>query len=686
MSITVLLPPLLLGALILVCLGSIDSSRSRGTPWQGAFLLGIIIWGAYTVLLTEGLSLFNGLARGPIMAGWLVGLAIISAYGVREGRLGRGIQAVLSGLRSMSRLETGLFVSILILSAILFAVAVVTPTNNVDAMDYHMPRVLEWAQNRTLAHFPTTHAYQNVRPYWAEILILHFRILWGNDQPAGLVQWLSMISALIAVSGLTRLLGGDRRTQWLSAVIAFSIPMGLLQSTTTQNDYVSAFWVVCLAFFVVLSRKHQLSRLELLGLGLALSLGMLTKGTFFPYAAILMAWYFLGRLRDGQWKSGFLEGLLVLVVVIASNGLFWSRNIQSTGGPYGTGKPLQLLKKLMPGTSFIPGDDGSVEVAESDASPQSEVSTSGTGVLAIASDGQSDLRVVSVPARMDDPHLLQILRLLAMNYVSPFSIFNQAYFTVLRSFPIVFPEQYVSNLEYAAWNHEDTAGSPLHMTLIFISIAVAGYQGIRGRFKHGLIYGLVLLGSYVLVSLIGSGSDIYVIRYQLGFFLLGAPLVSLIFPLREKLWFALAVLFLLYSIPYILFSNMRPVIGHTPWPTRVRSVFVASREELLFAINPESRESDDLIAHDVLESDCRKVGLAFSGRNLEYQIWYLLQAPQSGIEIQHLLSLPEFDRYKDPAFDPCAVVCTQCEDIIGKGNDIEVKGNGNIQLLLSEEE
>ncbi len=106
---------------------------------------------------------------------------------------------------------------------------------------------------------------------------------------------------------------------------------------------------------------------------------------------------------------------------------------------------------------------------------------------------------------------------------------------------------------------------------------------------------------------------------------------------------------------------MRPVIGHTPWPTRVESVFTAKKEDLLFAINPGALDDYVQIAQRIRAGECKEVGLSFYERNLEYQLWYLLDAPQSGIVIQHLVSTSEFNRYKDPDFEPCAVVCTNCD-------------------------
>jgi 4-amino-4-deoxy-L-arabinose transferase-like glycosyltransferase len=659
-----LLPIFALLILVMILLGKSQQGDIKYMPWQGIFLVSVSIWGAYLILLTESLSLFKWLSRGPIAAGWSLALLAILAMGIRSGHLRRGFQAMLSGFRSLSRFEIVLLSLMAIMSFLLFAVAIATPTNNVDAMDYHMPRVMQWTQNRTLAHFPSVHESQNLRPYWAEAVILHLRVLWGNDQPAGLVQWFIMIASLIATSGIAALLGGGRKAQWLTAVLTFSIPMGLLQATTTQNDYVSAFWAVCLAYFVVLSRKRDLSRLELLGLGLSFGLGMLTKGTFFPFAGPLILWFFLGRLRDKRWKQGVVEGLVLLLLVVATNGLFWGRNIESTGGPYGPFNPLEMLLGLLPARTSVSGMEEFVI----------ENTEGGSGTPGGESHGR-----LSSPFRSSgpswrgggwfiqdpeaDPRLVQLARMLAMNFVSPFSAFNQAYFKVLRLLPEYFPEHWVRSLETAAWNHEDSAGSPVHLVLILLSMGIAGYYAIRGQFRYGLIYALILAISFTLVSLIGFSGHIFGIRYQLGFFVLGIPLVGVLFSRWERLWPVMAICMMFYSIPYILISNMRPVIGHTPWPTRVESVFTAKKEDLVFAINPEAQDEYEQIAQKIKAGECKEVGLSFYRNNLEYQLWYLLDAPQSGIVIQHLVSLPGFDRYIDSDFEPCAVVCTVCDSL-----------------------
>ncbi len=150
-----LLPIFTLFLLTIILLGRSQRRDIEPMPWQGIILVSVSIWGAYLILLTEGLSLFKGLSSWLIAAGWSLALVAILLIGIRSGYLRRGFQAMLSGFRSLNRFEVVLLSLMAIMSFLLFAVALATPTNNVDAMDYHMPRVMQWAQNRTLAHSPS---------------------------------------------------------------------------------------------------------------------------------------------------------------------------------------------------------------------------------------------------------------------------------------------------------------------------------------------------------------------------------------------------------------------------------------------------------------------------------------------------------------------------------------------------
>jgi len=93
----------------------------------------------------------------------------------------------------------------------------------------------------------------------------------------------------------------------------------------------------------------------------------------------------------------------------------------------------------------------------------------------------------------------------------------------------------------------------------------------------------------------------------------------------------------------------------------VQSVFTAEKDDLLFAINPRVEDGLVQISERIKAAECKEVGLLYSRNNLEYQLWYLLDAPQSGISIRHLASLPAFEAQREALFRPCAVVCTTCD-------------------------
>ena len=63
---------------------------------------------------------------------------------------------MLSCFRSLNRFEIVLLSLMAIMAFLLFAVALTTSTNIVDAMDYHLPWVIQWVQPQRL-HIRTVH-------------------------------------------------------------------------------------------------------------------------------------------------------------------------------------------------------------------------------------------------------------------------------------------------------------------------------------------------------------------------------------------------------------------------------------------------------------------------------------------------------------------------------------------------
>src|SRR5437764_14297858 len=107
-------------------------------------------------------------------------------------------------------------------------------------MMYHLARVSHWQQDASLAPYPTHILRQLYLQPGAEFVLLQLQILSGGDRLAGLVQWASMVGVLVGTSLLARDLGAHRPGALAASIVAASLPIGILEATSTQNDYVVA--------------------------------------------------------------------------------------------------------------------------------------------------------------------------------------------------------------------------------------------------------------------------------------------------------------------------------------------------------------------------------------------------------------------------------------------------------------
>src|SRR5262249_49079834 len=186
------------------------------------------------------------------------------------------------------------------MATLAMAVAAVPTTR--DSMTYHLARVAHWAQNRSVAWYPAHVLRQLHPPPWAEFAVLHLFVLAGGDRLANLVPWISIVGSVIATSLVARPLGAPPRGQILAAFVCATIPMGVLQASTTQNDYAASLWLVCLVHFL-LALDSCPGVLASAGAGASLGLALSTKGTAYVFAVpFLVSFAAAGRARPGAPK------------------------------------------------------------------------------------------------------------------------------------------------------------------------------------------------------------------------------------------------------------------------------------------------------------------------------------------------------------------------------------------------
>jgi hypothetical protein len=256
----------------------------------------------------------------------------------------------------------------------------------------------------------------------------------------------------------------------------------------------------------------------------------------------------------------------------------------------------------------------------------------------------------------------KLARMTAMHWTTPISALNEIIFRFLELFPAIFPDNFIGMLRGSVWNYAMTSGNPLHSLLLMVSFAVVLVQIRSHGFDPRAQMVLVALVGYLLISFTGCSDVIVCMRYQYPFFMIGGILLGSVLPTgRGTFNVVLISLLILYSLPYVFINNMRPVIGMKPWPTRINSVFTEKPEIVLYAHFPNLLDEDAWIAGQIQESGCRQVGLALKREEFEYRFWWLLNAPQGGVEIEHLETTNATEKIRNPDFSPCAVICTVCE-------------------------
>jgi 4-amino-4-deoxy-L-arabinose transferase-like glycosyltransferase len=131
---------------------------------------------------------------------------------------------------------------------------------------------------------------------------------------------------VVGVTLLAQFLGAGKRGQIFAAVFCVTLPQGILQASGAKNDYVVAFWFVALVYYLM-SFKRQPDWTNACGVGAALGLAWLTKGTAYIFSlAIVMTW---ALAWPWKVKMAWLRHLpLIGLLVLALNAGHFLRNYQ----------------------------------------------------------------------------------------------------------------------------------------------------------------------------------------------------------------------------------------------------------------------------------------------------------------------------------------------------------------------
>ena len=309
--------------------------QTRSRSWRASFLNSAVVCGALVVLVSEGLGVIHALTPTALAVAWsatdllLAGGAGCSLIGFRIAR--RPVLAFRS--LNLDWTDFLLLAGVSVIAVLVGLTALLSPPNTSDVMAYHLPRVVHWLQQGSLALYPTRELRQLAMPPGAELCILQFHALAGGDSLDNLPQWWSFVGSAIGVSLVASELGAGARGQVVASVVCATIPEGILTASSAKNDYVLSFWLVALTWYMLRYSRDPNSAL-LWGIGGALGLASVTKGTAVVLIAPLLLCLCAGWAL-ATWKRLMTRIPLVILVVATINLGYWVRNTRCYGFPLG---------------------------------------------------------------------------------------------------------------------------------------------------------------------------------------------------------------------------------------------------------------------------------------------------------------------------------------------------------------
>lgn len=607
--------------------------RSGGTFAESA-LVGGIVWSTVAFLLTESLSVVESLVQGYLLIAWLVFGCLLMVAGVR------GVSTTSSSkkawrtevghlLGSGPFVQRGMVVVAFGLMTSLLLIALWVAPNNHDGLAYHLPKVMHWLQNGHVGHYPTHIPRQVYLSPMAEYLILQPMALGGHDYFVNCIQWLAFAGGGAAVWELTRCLGGGRFAQVVALFTYACLPMAILQATTSQNDLVVSFYLLCFIVFGFRAASHQ-NRFPLVMeaalAGFALGFAILTKSTAYLFALPFVLYLIIAAWRMLPTKTLMQCALVAIFCGLAINAANYVRLYQTYGSPMGT--------SIEPADAYFPAAPYGLDVEGVDTILSSLVKNASLHTLfpwsdPVAREGQ--VRLLHRPFH-ESPDRRGTNLSLKHGY----------------------------QLSDYRWNDANFAGQPFHVLLLIGVLAIAlwrrrgneeSQEGVRRA-----VGVLAMSGAGFLLFCTFINWQPVASRLHLPLFAVACAPVGLLFARQwearaQALWFVVLVVFTAQALPLVVYNNKHQMVG-------VGENDLPFFDRTYYLQNSQVYEAYEGIRTKLNRAGCQTVGLVSGRDEAEYLLWVPHLSGESDFRLEHVNVQNETRLHEGrmAPFQPCAII------------------------------
>ena len=541
----------------------------RPYGFRTSWVFASVTWSFFAVLFTWALSFGIQLDQLHLFVVWCLFDVAIFSLVLYRGRL----KAMRLGKRLKMLVRSADYEQ-MVYSAFLFSVLVGTlwvalssPPNNWDSMTYHLSRIEHWIQNRSIVFYRTNIPRQLTMGPFAEIAILQFRLLSGSDRFDNLIQWsalggVGMVSSLIA-----QWFGMPFSGQLIAAVLSISVPMAVLQASSTQNDLVASLWIMIVAYLTLKTIKKRETVVVTL-LGIAAGLAVLTKATSYVYLLPFFVWFIAERnlcvFRWNELRLYVWGAFLFLLINICQD----VQNYQVFRSVFGENTTQYVVGTLEPNVLFI--------------NMIKNISI------------QLGTPFMNINARLNNA-IVALSRTLSVFLNDPRSTYLGDAFRII---PLNTDEGYAGNL--------------LHF---IAAVCVTLYVALRRKLVQPLVR------RYLAASVIGYALFCIGIRWQewssrlqLPFFLILSPAIAYVIYRWRRIRVVMVTVIAVTSLYWVYFNGLRPLLG-------MRSILVSPSETIVFIARPSLLKPYADTVRYITEHNYRRIGLCFGGDDWEYPLW-----------------------------------------------------------------
>jgi len=571
----------------------------------------------YLIFITEILSYFNFLNTNFTISLWIIFFSVIIVYAIYKKN--NHVNKIEYDFNLFNDHKHLLSIITIILLITFFTSIFYLPTT-ADAMSYHIPRVMTWIQNSNVNFFPTPDQRMLFMPPFNSFLGTHLYLIFQNDYLFNFIQWFSMFFTMITVTMIVNEIGGNLRTQILSAFFLVTLPMGILQSTSTQTDYVITFWFLSFLFFL-LRYKRTSKFLDIVCLSISLGIGILSKQTMYLFAFPFVI-LFLYSIEMKKIRKIIFHSFISIIIILSINFNHFKRTYEMYN-------------------NFTAFDDSNVSATNQSVSGKYFVSN--------------------------------LVRNFSLNLTLPNSNYNEI---IRKSVKEIHQKLDISIIDsnntfgdyYIYFNtYESHAPNTLHFFIIFIMIFYIFFK--KNNFKYIKIYTACLIIGFLIFSLI--------LKWQPGGNRFLLPLFSAFSVLFG--FFANKI----KNIQIGRFLILRPIISYTFNDNKKFSINFKDLNQIIknpyksyFIGDIDRYEDFHKISNLIHEKKCKNIGITRGYAEYEYPVRHFIKEKFYKEEV--IFEYPYVEnlsnKYETNKYDNlCAIISFKCyiDDINCSTNNIQ---------------